>query len=49
MKPTPKQMVLLRYQAKKAWISMDDLVQWVEEWKVTITEICSGILWVKAK
>lgn len=45
---TSKQMVLIRYHSKKSWVSTKDIVDWINEWKVTITEIVNGILWEKA-
>lgn len=49
MKPTTKQMVLLRYHANKSSISINDILMWLDTGEITISQIVAGILWVKVK
>lgn len=44
---TDKQYKLLQTYANKAKLSVEQLVDWVENGKVSFSEITQGILWVR--
>jgi len=46
---TDKQLKLIEYVAHKSQIEYDEIVEWVERWVVTISELMDGILWVNYK
>lgn len=44
MKLTDKQINLLSIYAKKAKISLDQAIEWVEDWECTVSEISQWLL-----